>query len=165
MKIRRTVSHNVLLAAFYGGIIEVVWVVAYCAITGHSAAILARQITASLFPAVSAGAPGAALGVGLHFVLSLLVALLYVRLAWAPLVRRWSGGAALAAALGALALAWFVTFVLVLPVVNPVFAALLPYPVSLGAALLFAVAMAGALHDGVGQRMKHDRMMLPPAAA
>jgi hypothetical protein len=165
MKTRRTVSQNVLLAAFYGGFIEVVWVTAYSAVTGHSAALVARQVTATVFPAVSAGVPGVVLGVALHFALSLLLALIYVRLVWVPFARRWSEGAALAAAVGALALVWCLNFLLVLPGVNPVFVALLPYPVSLASKLLFGVAMAGALRDGVRRRLGHDRTYLPPAAA
>jgi hypothetical protein len=165
MKMRRTVEQNVLLAAFYGGAVEVVWVSAYCALTGHGAATLARQVTATLFPALSGGAPGVVLGIGIHFALSLLLALAYVRLVWGPHARRWREGAALAAAVGALALVWCVNFLLVLPLVNPVFVALLPYPVSLASKLLFGVAMTGALRDGLRRSIARNRTVLPPAPA
>ncbi len=164
MKIRRSVSRNVLLAALYGGAIEVIWVGAYCVLTGHSAAMVARQVMATLFPALSSGTPGVVLGLGIHFVLSLLLALAYVRLVWVPYARRRSEGAALAAALAALGLVWTVNFLLVLPLANPVFVALLPYPVSLASKLLFGAAMAGALRDGVRRRLEHGRPVLATLA-
>jgi hypothetical protein len=165
VKLHRRISQNVFLAAFYGGAVEVVWIGAYCALTGHSGAAVARHVTSTLFPAVSSGTPGVVLGIGLHFALSLLVALAYVRVIWTPYARRWSDGAALAAALAVLALVWALNFLLVLPLANPVFVALLPYPVSLASKLLFGAAMAGALRDGVRHRLKRDRALGLPAAA
>ena len=160
MKLRRTAWQDVLLAAFYGGAIEVIWVAAWCAVTGDSAASVARQVTATLSPAASAGVLGIVLGIGIHFALALLLALAYVRLVWVPYARRWSEGAALAGALAALALVWAVNFLLVLPLTNPVFVALLPYPVSLASKLLFGAAMAGALRDGVRRRLEHQHPVL-----
>jgi hypothetical protein len=165
MKIRRTLSQNVLLAAFYGGMAEVVWVATYCVATGRSSAQVAREVTATLFPALSAGTPGVVLGIAIHFVLALLLALVYVRLVWLPLARRWNEAASMGVAMAALALVWSVNFLLVLPAVNPVFVGLLPYPVSLVSKLLFGIAMAGALRDSVGRDAHGDRAYMPPPAA
>ena len=52
----------------------------------------------------------------------------------------------MAVAAGVLACIWAVNFLLLLPVVNAQFAALLPYSVSLGSKLLFGAAMAGVFH-------------------
>jgi hypothetical protein len=164
MKIRRSLSRNVLLAAFYGGMAEVVWVGAYCLTTGRSGAEVARQVTATLFPAAAAGVPGVALGIAIHFALSLLLALVYVRVVWLPFARRWNEAASLAAAMAALALVWTVNFLLVLPVVNPSFVELLPYPVSLASKLLFGIALAGALRDGLRRSVEDDHRYLPPTA-
>lgn len=164
MRIRRTLSQNVLLAAFYGGMAEVIWVATYCVVTGRSSAQVAQEVTATLFPALSAGAPGIVLGIAIHFVLALFLALAYVRLVWLPLARRWNEAASLTVAMAALALVWSVNFLLVLPAVNPLFVGLLPYPVSFVSKLLFGVAMAGALRDSVRRSVHDHRAYMPPAA-
>jgi hypothetical protein len=136
----------ILLAGFCGGMAEIIWVQLYASLTGHNGVEVARQVTASLLPGMAdaVGAPG--LGIAIHLVLALLVALVYAALVWLPFARRRGPTASVAAASAILATIWAVNFLLILPVVNPVFVTLLPYPVTLGSKLLFGMAMAGVLY-------------------
>ena len=90
----------------------------------------------------------------------MLVALAYALLVWRPFTRRLGAGAALAVAVGVLACIWAINFLLLLPVVNAQFIALLPYSVSLGSKLLFGVAMAGVFHVGQGWRREGQGLVL-----
>jgi hypothetical protein len=151
MKVRRTLRQNVLLAGLYGGMAEVVWVAVYCLLTGRSSAEVARQVTATVLPDAATGSAAVALGIGIHFVLAVLLAMVFVRVVWLPFTRRLNDVAATLVACAVLGAIWAMNFFLVLPAVNPAFVALLPYAVTLTSKLLFGVAMAGALRDGAGQ--------------
>ncbi len=47
-----------------------------------------------------------------------------------------------------LAAVWTMNFFIVLPVLNPVFIVLMPYPATFASKMLFALAMAGVLTGG-----------------
>jgi len=164
MKIRRTLQKNILLAGFYGGMAEVVWVAVYCLLTGRSGAEVAQQVTATLLPDLAGGSAAVPAGIAIHFVLALLLAMAYVRLVWQPLARHLSGAAGTIVACAALAVVWATNFFLVLPAVNPAFVALLPYGATLVSKLLFGVAMAGALQDRLREGIAHDSLGLPHGA-
>ncbi len=136
----------ILLAGFCGGMAEIIWVQLYASLTGHNGVEVARQVTASLLPGMADAAFAPSLGIAIHLVLALLVALVYAALVWLPFVRRRGPAASVAAASAILATIWAVNFLLVLPIVNHVFVTVLPYPVTLGSKLLFGMAMAGVLY-------------------
>jgi hypothetical protein len=136
----------ILLAGLCGGMAEVIWVQLYAGLAGHSAAEVARQVTASLLPGMAQAAAAPGLGVALHLVLSVLLAFAYAFVVWLPFTRRRGPAVAVAVAVGVLACIWAVNFLLLLPVVNAAFVGLLPHSVSLGSKLLFGVAMAGVFH-------------------
>ena len=142
----RSLLKLILLAGFCGGMAEIFWVQLYASLTGHSGLEVARQVTASMLPGLSDAAFAPGLGIAIHLVLALLVALVYAALIWLPFIRRRGPAASLAVASAVLATIWAVNFLLVLPVVNPVFVTLMPYPVTLGSKLLFGMAMAGVLY-------------------
>ncbi|MBI5612244.1 MAG: hypothetical protein HY942_04115 [Gammaproteobacteria bacterium] len=135
----------ILLAGLCGGLAEVVWVQLYASLAGLSGAEVARQVTASLMPGAAEAAFAPGLGIAIHFVLSLLVAVCYATLVWVPFMQRRGPAASVAAASVVLATIWAVNFLAVLPVVNPEFIGLLPYPVTFGSKLLFGLAMAAVL--------------------
>lgn len=145
----------ILLAGFCGGMAEIIWVQLYAALTGHNSVEVARQVTASLLPGMADAAFAPALGIAIHFVLALLVALGYAALVWLPFMRHRGPAASVAVASGVLAMIWAMNFLLVLPVVNPVFITLLPYPVTLGSKLLFGMAMAGVLYTAQEAGARH----------
>lgn len=136
----------ILLAGLCGGMAEVVWVQIFALHSAYSGMEVARQVTASLLPGVADEAFAPALGVAIHFALSLLVALAYAALIWLPFMRHRGPAASVAVAAGVLALIWVVNFLLILPIVNAEFVSLLPYLVSLGSKILFGLAMAGVLY-------------------
>jgi hypothetical protein len=143
-----TLLKVVLLAGLCGGMAEIIWVQLYAFLAGQSSVEVARQVTASLLPGMAESAVAASLGVAIHLVLSVLVALAYALLVWLPFTRRRAPAVSLTVASGVLACVWAFNFLLLLPVVNATFVGLLPYSVSLGSKLLFGVAMAGVFHVG-----------------
>lgn len=161
--IRNTRFENcpaILLAGLAGGMAEILWVTAYSSAYSISSATVARQITASIWPAAVDGPFAPALGILIHLVLSIaLVALaapLLSRFAtrWYSNVTSVSGrahrcpnaGFIVTSSLFMLALVWTVNFFIILPVVNPAFVTLMPYSVSLASKLLFGVTMGTMLH-------------------
>jgi hypothetical protein len=139
----------ILLAGLAGGAAEVLWIALYSSATGTSGIAVARQVTASVWPAAAEWAIAPALGVALHMALSLGLAAALV-----PLLLRWgtprTGHVAFqTSALAALALAlvWVVNFLLVLPVLNPQFVTLMPYGATFLSKLLFAAAMVYAMQQ------------------
>jgi hypothetical protein len=148
----RSSLSRLVLAGLAGGIAEVLWVGAYCALTPLSASEGLRQISASVVPtaAHSAGAP--ALGMVIHLSLSVALAMAYgLTMGIAP-VRRPSQAGVIARAVAALTAVWLFNFFVLLPQLNPAFVDLLPYPVTLLSKLLFGVAMGYALHLGYVMR-------------
>lgn len=142
----------ILLAGLCGGLAEVVWVQLYSSLAGLSGAEVARQVTASLWPGAAEAAFAPGLGIAIHLALSLLLAVCFATLVWAPFLRRRGPAASLAAASAVLAAIWAVNFLAVLPIVNPEFVGLLPYSVTFGSKLLFGLAMAAVLSGGRWRR-------------
>lgn len=130
-------------AGLAGGLAEVLWVAIYSVLTGSDVSEIASQVTVSVFPALGGAAGTVWLGLGIHFGLSLLLAAGFVLVVGRSLVYRPARTAI--AAVAALAAVWVVNFLLILPVLNPAFIALLPYPVTLFSKLLFGLAMAQVL--------------------
>jgi hypothetical protein len=135
----------VLLAGFAGGFAEILWVMLYSSATGASSAAIAREVAASIWPALATGTLAPALGIVIHMALAIALAALIVP----PLVRlaerRREPSMMMVAAMTALALVWAINFLLVLPILNPGFVAMMPYGATLVSKLLFGIAMAGVL--------------------
>ncbi len=129
--------------------------------------LFARHRENAVFSA--ARAPGVswlatpALGIGIHFLLSILLAGAFIAVLVPRRLR--NTGATVAISLMALAAVWAVNFFVILPIVHPAFVDLLPYPVTLLSKLLFGLAMAQVLAatpgctTGVvsGTRLARDR--------
>lgn len=132
----------VLLAGLCGGLAEILWVQLYSLLAGQSSVVVAREVTASFSSSLAQTAAAPEIGVLIHLVLSVFVALIYARLVWLPFTQRRGPGVSLAVASGVLACIWVINFLLLLPLVNATFISLLPYSVTLGSKLLFGAAMA-----------------------
>ena len=143
----------VLLAGVGGGLAEVLWVVFYAALTPISAIEVARQITASVFPAFASAAVAPLLGVGIHLLLSLLLAIAFAFIVWLPFARFYGMAGTMISALVVLVSIWAVNFFIVLPVLNPAFVTLMPYPVTLISKILFGLAMASVLSNSPMSRL------------
>jgi hypothetical protein len=135
---------RILLAGLAGGIAEVLWVLAYGALTPLSTSEVAREVAASVIPQLAASAAAPALGVAIHLALS--IALAYVFVAAAARLRPGmrSGAQTVAIAVFALAGVWALNFLVLLPLVNLRFVTLMPY-----AATLFSKALFGAVMGSV----------------
>jgi len=135
----------VLVASLAGGLAEVIWVGLYASFTRLEGARVAREVTASLFPALAAGASGAWLGIAIHMALAVALGCAFAYVIWKPLVRARGPLATLAASALTLATVWTLNFFVVLPLLNPVFVVLMPYSVTFASKMLFGVAMGGVL--------------------
>lgn len=141
----------VLLAGAGGALAEILWVMIYSACSPVSGAVVAREITASFFPALAAGNVGIWLGIAIHMTLALVLGYAFAYLIWKPLVRAHGPAATLAASALTLATVWTVNFFAVLPALNPAFITLMPYSVTFASKMLFAVAMGGVLAGAAGR--------------
>jgi hypothetical protein len=139
-----TLRHGII-AGVAGGLAEVAWVTLYAWMTGGDPTILARGVTTA--SGLTALLPGAteALGIAIHMTLAIALGVA-LAFAWRGLSSARPGlNNPYPVAIAALSLIWAVNFFVVLPIVSPQFAGLLPYAISLTSKLLFGLAAAETL--------------------
>ena len=132
----------IVLAGLCGGIAEVLWVTLYSSLTGISAVEIARQITATVLPAMADGALAPAAGVLIHMLLSVALGAVFAWAAWRFFLCRFGARGIMPLALVTLALVWAMNFLVILPALNPAFVTLMPYGATLASKLLFGISMA-----------------------
>lgn len=147
----------VLLAGLGGGLAEVLWVMVYCAFNPLSGSVVAREVTASLFPAFAAGNSGVWLGIVIHMTLAVALGFAFAHVIWKPLARSHGPLATFAASALTLATVWTANFFVLLPVLHPVFITLMPYPVTFASKMLFALGLAGILVGGDSRAVVIDK--------
>jgi hypothetical protein len=141
----RKLIYPVVLAGLAGGLAEIAWIALYSLEGSISPVEVARQVTASLFPAAASGPLAPWAGLGLHMLLAWLLAAGFVIGLWS-LFRGWPGPRTIwISALATLSLVWAFNFLVLLPAMGSGFAHLMPYAVTLSSKALFAVAMAAVL--------------------
>ena len=131
----------VLAAGTAGGMAEVLWIAAAATALGADGWAISRAVATTVIPDLVASSIAPWVGLLIHFLLSITLATVFVR----ALSRRLGAAILFLAALAALAAVWVFNFLLLLPLINPAFVALLPHPVTLISKLLFGVAMAAVL--------------------
>lgn len=139
------IFRNGLLAGAAGGLAEIAWVSVYAAVSGGSAATLARGVTTAAGVTSLLPAGPVTIGIAVHM---MLAALLGVALAclWQAVSRRGGDTKSLYGfMLASLTTVWAINFFVVLPVVSVPFIHLVPYSVSLMSKLLFGIAAAETL--------------------
>jgi hypothetical protein len=142
MKNRRSWTlRQAAVAGTAGGAMEVLWIGAAAAVLGVEGSQVARAVAATVIPASSGLALAPWLGLAVHFLLSVALAAVFMRMVG----NRLRGAVLIVAAMSALALVWAVNFFVLLPALNPALPELLPHPVTLTSKLLFGLAMALAL--------------------
>ncbi len=134
----------VVAAGVAGGMAEVLWIAAATMVLGADGWAVARAVGATVIPVMAASGYAPWLGLAIHFLLSIALAVVFVRV----FGRRCSPATLFAGAVAALAAVWAINFFLLLPVINPAFVSLLPHPVTLASKLLFGAAMAAVLGWG-----------------
>ena len=142
-----------LLAGLSGGVAEVAWVGLYSNATETSGMLVAQQVTASVAPA-AAGLPSAPLlGIAIHMLLSVALALAFAATIWRLAAPRLGAATFLAIAAASLALVWAINFFVVLPALNPAFVTLMPLGATLASKILFGIAMGSVLLMATPQRV------------
>jgi hypothetical protein len=153
----RSLPEWILLAGLAGGFAEMLWVMLLAAVGPLTATEVAAQITATLSGALAHGSAGPALGILIHFLLSLAVATAFALVLWRPLQVRGGEGAVLRGAILTLAGVWVVNFFIVLPAINPAFVALMPLPATLVSKALFGIAMGAVLARAPAPERRAER--------
>ena len=141
--VRNNFTHYVLFAGLAGGLAEFVWILGYSVAVGADGWQVARAVAEAVVPVGAAWLATPALGIAIHFLLSILLAGAFIAVL-APLRLR-NAGVTVAISLMALATVWAVNFLVILPVIHPAFVQLLPYPVTFLSKLLFGLAMGWTL--------------------
>ena len=145
---------RVVLAGLAGGAAEVAWVSLFSTLTPVSGIEVARQVTASVMPAVAGFALAPVLGIVIHFVLSLALACAFAGTLRLSFLHGPDRTEIMAGAVMLLCTVWFVNFFVVLPVLNPSFIDLMPYEVTFVSKILFGVAMASVLVGSFDSRAR-----------
>lgn len=146
------VARLVVSGGLAGGAAEVLWVLLYASASDVSAAVVARQVTASLWPAAATWSTAPAMGVAIHMVLALALAALCAPLLISVAARHTAPVAVAVVAVATLALVWTINFFVVLPALNPAFVTLMPYGATLASKTLFGLAMAAVLQRSAAGR-------------
>jgi hypothetical protein len=139
-----TTRHGVV-AGVAGGLAEIAWVTLYAGATTADPATVASGVTtaaglSALFPAAPV-----AVGVTVHMALAVTLGIA-LSFGWRALSsHRLDAASPFPFMLAALVGVWAVNFFAVLPIINPAFIHLTPYPVSLMSKVLFGLAAAEAL--------------------
>jgi hypothetical protein len=134
-----------IIAGLTGGMMEVLWVSLYSSYSSVSVIEIARQVTASLFPFATDTSVAPVLGLGIHLLLSLVLAMLFIAIVLKPVFTRYGKPGIMISSLITLTLVWKVNFFIVLPVLNPSFISLMPLLVTFISKLLFGSVMGWTL--------------------
>ena len=138
-------SRIIILAGLAGGIMEVLWVSLYSSFSSVSVTEVGRQVTASLFPFIIDTSIAPVLVLGIHLLLSLILALLFVVIVLKPAFTRFGKPGIMMSSLITLVLVWKINFFIVLPVINPSFISLMPLLITFLSKLLFGAVMGWTL--------------------
>ncbi len=141
-----------VLAGLFGGLAEELWVGGYASISTLSGGEVARQITASVTPAIADSSLAVVFGISIHFLLSALLGLTFAWLIWRPFLRKRGVAGTLLGSVAVLTLIWAINFFAVLPFFNPAFVVLMPYGVTLASKIMFGIVMGLVLQfEAVGE--------------
>jgi hypothetical protein len=129
-----------VLAGLAGGCAEVVWIYLYSRVAEGQAAAVARGVTHSFLPDLAAPSLSVALGIAIHMGLAVMLGLAVAILVRSLFPELRATAMEPLAVTGLLVAVWAINFLVVLPVINPEFAGLVPYWVSLFSKVLFGIA-------------------------
>lgn len=141
-------------AGLAGGLAEIGWIVLYSSFGAADTAAVARGVTHTFSPEPAAVSASVAVGIAIHMTLALMLGVAVAVAVAAKLVLPRSGSALLEACfvMAVLIAVWAVNFHVLLPLINPAFAELIPLGASLASKITFGVAAAMVLQFGNGCR-------------
>lgn len=129
-------------AGFAGGAAEIAWISLYAGLGGSAAAAVARDVTATVFPALAASGLAVPLGIVIHMVLAVLLGVAIATLFRVVAPRLAGSALETAGVVAALVGVWAINFLVVLPRINPAFTETVPLLVGLISKLSFGIAAA-----------------------
>lgn len=141
------------LAGVVGGGMEIGWIILVAALTNVSAANVARGVSVTVGFVNFSSTQAIVAGTAIHMVLAAALGIA-VAIGCYSLVGRWFRGIHVYTIVAAALIGvWALNFLVVLPLINPEFVHLMPYPVSLVSKLLFGLSAAEVL-----RRKGHHRL-------
>lgn len=164
---KKKFAHYVLFAGLAGGLAEVIWISGYSLAVGADGWQVARAVAEVAAPAGASWSAAPAIGVAIHFLLSMLLAGVFAVCLSIPVLRHRSTAVTMIISTVALAAVWAVNFLVILPAVHPAFVQLLPYPVTFLSKLLFGLAMGWSFAAAARSAPRHPAANTPmtvPAA-
>jgi hypothetical protein len=163
MRPRLSGTRSVLLAGLAGGLAEMIWIASYSLAVGAEGWQVARAVTEVAVPGGALLPAAPAMGIVIHFLLSIALAGVFATCLSMPVLRHRSTAVTVTLSMIALAAVWAVNFLVILPVVHPAFVHLLPYPVTLLSKLFFGLAMGWSLAaDRAHAPAFRGRVCFPP---
>jgi hypothetical protein len=133
------------VAGAAGGIAELIWILVCASATGTDTATLARGVTTATGVNLLLRGSPAAFGIAIHMILAVTLGI-SLSFLWTSISQRWPKQVNPNAVMPiALAGVWAINFLIILPLIDPGFVQIVPYPVSLVSKLLFGVAVAATL--------------------
>ena len=140
-----SLGFTIILAGMVGGMIEIGWISLYSSLSSVSAIDVARQISVTILPTTAESYYAPMLGLFIHLVLSLILAIFFSAIILKPAVRRYGNPGIMLSSLVTLGIVWAINFIIILPILNPSFIVLMPYIVTFISKLLFGAAMGWVL--------------------
>lgn len=128
-----------------GGLTEILWISIYSHISSISALNIARQISVTILPFTADSFYAPMLGVFIHLILSVLLAIAFTATILKPAMLKYGSTGIMLSSFTILAIVWLINFLIVLPIINPSFTALMLVIITLASKLLFGIAMGGVL--------------------
>jgi hypothetical protein len=128
-----------------GGLTEILWISIYSHISSISALNIARQISVTILPFTADSFYAPMLGVFIHLILSVLLAIAFTATILKPAMLKYGSTGIMLSSFTILAIVWLINFLIVLPIINPSFTALMLVIITLAPKLLFGIAMGGVL--------------------
>jgi hypothetical protein len=137
----------ILLAGLAGGLAEILWIASYSGAGSVNGAMVAQQVTVSIWPSGAESAFAPALGVVIHLALSIALSAMAVPLLSRIAAKHSGASVMVGSAMLMLAIVWKVNFFIILPLINPAFVVLMPLSVTLASKLLFGMAMGLVMYN------------------
>lgn len=134
-----------IFAGAIGGGIEIVWIAVMAALTKISAINVARGVSASVGIGTLLPAHAIVIGIAIHMALATALGIAVAVGCHVVAGRAFRGTRVYLMVLPALIGVWAFNFLVLLPVINPSFVYLMPYPISLLSKLLFGLGAAEVL--------------------
>lgn len=135
----------VFWSGLIAGLSEIIWISLYCLATNTNGLHIAHQITETLFPSLPYSNRSLILGIIIHFVLSLLSSIAFIRTLWLPFTRHYHKSITLIfGALLGITL-WMLNFWVAIPLINKSFTQSLPYAITFISQLIFGVTLAWSI--------------------